>query len=85
MKAIRDDAKLAGLAWATVRRAKDRLGVRAVKVGKPKDPDQGWKWELLHHPEDAHENPKVPIKKDRDLRESLSIFGGGVTPETENE
>jgi putative DNA primase/helicase len=44
---ILSEAKAAGLSWATVRRAKETLGVRAAKTAL----DGGWAWSL---PEDAH-------------------------------
>jgi hypothetical protein len=41
-KDIQAEAKAAGLSWATIRRAKDRIGVRAAKTG----PDGCWVWSL---------------------------------------
>jgi hypothetical protein len=46
VKDVKDEAKAAGLSWATVRRAKDKLGAVALKVGAPGETDQGWKWAL---------------------------------------
>jgi putative DNA primase/helicase len=71
VKDVKDAAKEAGLSWATVRRAKGKAGVRSVKVGKPGDEAQGWKW---HLPEGAHELPKVPIPNGGDLPRKVSIF-----------
>jgi putative DNA primase/helicase len=45
----------AGASWATVRRAKDRLRVRSLKVGRPGEPGE-WRWALP--PEDAHDEPE---------------------------
>ena len=47
-KTIQQQAKDAGLAWITVRRAKDRLGIKPVKTRF----DGGWEWAL---PEDAQD------------------------------
>jgi hypothetical protein len=76
VKEVRDESKAAGLAWMTVRRAKDKLEVVAFKVGKPGDSDQGWKWALPGHLEDAHDTPKMLTSRDRASSENLSIFGG---------
>jgi hypothetical protein len=76
-KEVRDQTTEAGLSWITVRRAKDRLGVVAVKVGRPKDPEQGWKWHLPCRTEDAHETPKELTKKDRASSVNVSTFGTG--------
>jgi gas vesicle protein len=46
VKEVKDEAKLAELSWPTVRRAKDRRGVKAVKVGGKGSKEQGWKWHL---------------------------------------
>lgn len=45
-KAIKDEAKQAGISEATLRRAKTRLKVQARKVGLPGSNFQKWIWEL---------------------------------------
>jgi AAA domain-containing protein/DNA primase RepB-like protein len=45
-KAVKDEAKQAGVSEATLRRAKDRLKVRVKKVGLPGSHFQKWVWEL---------------------------------------
>lgn len=51
---IKTEAVEAGFSWATLRRAKDELGIKARKRGV----SGGWAWELppkmLTNPEDAH-------------------------------
>jgi putative DNA primase/helicase len=51
-KDIQNEAKEAGLAWATVRRTKTRLRIKAQKTGM----DGGWVWvlpKMLTSTEDA--------------------------------
>lgn len=43
VRRIESEAKAAGLSWATVKRAKDALGVKASKSGL----DGGWMWQLV--------------------------------------
>lgn len=57
---VKDECRGAGMSWATVRRAKDAIGIKARKVGG----DFGgsgakWTWELPQdaHPQDAHQPP----------------------------
>ena len=52
-KQVKTEADAAGLSWATVRRAKDRLGIKPHKAGM----EAGWHWSLpkvLKPGEDAH-------------------------------
>jgi hypothetical protein len=61
-KQVRTEADAAGLSWATVRRGKDRLGIKPHKAGM----DSGWLWSLpkmLNRDEDAH-------------LQNVSTFGG---------
>ncbi|MDR6523080.1 DNA polymerase III delta prime subunit [Variovorax paradoxus] len=57
-KTVQAEAKAAGHAWATVRRASEALGVRKRKG------DSGWYWQLLPK-EVAH--PTCPPKKDEQV------------------
>ncbi len=59
VKEIESEAKAAGLSWATVRRAKDALGIRSVKVRF----DGQWSWSLPKMLED------VPSQKGEHLGE----------------
>jgi hypothetical protein len=66
---IKSQANEAGFAWATLRRAKERLGIRPRKSGF----ESGWTWELPKGPapEDAHEGTKMLTPSD------VSTFGEG--------
>jgi hypothetical protein len=46
VKSAVDTMKLAGFTKDQARRAKGKIRARSVKVGKPGDVEQGWKWEL---------------------------------------
>lgn len=65
---VKDDARAAGYAWATLRRAKDEIGVRARKTAM----GGGWVWELP---------PKMLTGKPEDAEDAhafgVSTFGEG--------
>jgi putative DNA primase/helicase len=64
---LKDEATGVGLAWRTIRRAKERLGVRAIKTGM----DAGWVWELpkvATAPEDGHRSKEDTFAADGHLR-----------------
>jgi putative DNA primase/helicase len=46
VKTIRSQAQAAGLSWATVRRAKDRLGIRAERRSEGGEGEGRWVWRL---------------------------------------
>ena len=72
-KEVEAAAKGAGLAWATVRRVKKRLGIKPKKAGM----DGGWMWGLgspplegAHRtPEDAHDKHVSTFAENEHLRE----------------
>jgi putative DNA primase/helicase len=64
---IRNEARAAGVSWPTVRRAKDKLAIKARKIGM----DGGWVWALpktLNSPEDAHPPKLSTFEPDEHLR-----------------
>jgi putative DNA primase/helicase len=64
---IRNEARAAGVSWPTVRRAKDRLAIKARKMGM----DCGWVWALpktLNSSEDAHPPKLSTFEPDEHLR-----------------
>lgn len=74
-------ARDAGIAWATVRRAKDALGITASKAGM----SGGWTWgygpKALKTPEDAHAKALGTFDEDEHLR---GTSGGDLPPPAGN-
>jgi hypothetical protein len=76
VKELRAEARAAGLSWATLRRAKKRLDVKAKKTGM----DQGWTWELpggpkvLKSPEGVHVLKVSTFGKSEHLREPEPVL-----------
>jgi hypothetical protein len=51
---VQKEARAAGISQPTLNRAKQRLGVKAKKQGRPGDKEQRWVW-ILQQTEDDHE------------------------------
>jgi putative DNA primase/helicase len=73
-KQVKIDSSEAGFAWATIRRAKDRLRIKPKKQGM----DGGWQWELppkvLKKSEDVQQNLKGTFDNLEHLRENCEVF-----------
>ncbi|MFT4247638.1 MAG: AAA family ATPase [Pseudomonas sp.] len=69
---IKDEGNAAGYSWATLRRAKDDIGVTARKNGR----DGGWRWEL---PAGAFTAEDAQGAQDAQAF-GVSIFGEGCAP-----
>lgn len=69
-KQVRSQSEQAGYSWATIRRAKDTLGIKPEKTRF----DGGWEWDLpskmLTNSEDAHQNQVSTLGKCEHLREN---------------
>ena len=76
---VKAEGAAAGFSWATLRRAKDELGVKARKEGIA----GGWRWELppkmLTEPEDAHTNNVSAFGKAERLRGNSDPSGVVLT------
>ena len=71
-KRIKEAAEGAGIAWRTVRRAKERLGIRPHKHGMR----AGWSWALpnmANRGEDAHQKNMGTFEPDGRLRSKCSV------------
>jgi putative DNA primase/helicase len=69
-KQVKADADDTGLSWTTVRRAKERLGIKPHKAGM----DAGWLWSLpkvLNQGEDAPVDNVITFAPDEHLRQVL--------------
>lgn len=73
-KTIMGEAKDAGISLATLRRAKNGLGIGSNKISK----EEGWEWSLPRRcskkPEDAHQNIMSTFEKNEHLRETEVPF-----------
>jgi len=63
---IKEEAKAAGLSWATVRRAKDELGIRSERESEGRDGVGQWLWRL----QDAHSSAPCSSKMKSTLQEN---------------
>lgn len=67
---LKEQAALAGIAWATVRRAKDQLRIKSRKMGGHFGGDQTWRWELPQEPEHAQPPEHAHTKLDEHLQQT---------------
>ena len=65
-KEIQKEAREAGIAIITLNRAKQTLGVKAIKEGRPGEKGQRWLWAMPEESEDNHEPTQV--RNDDNLR-----------------
>ena len=81
---LKADAKEAGLSWATIRRAKDRLGVVAKRESHGRDGGGRWTWAMpiparcSSHLQDAHPFGVSTLQKN----EHLAAADEGPAPPT---
>lgn len=71
VKQIQKEAKDAGHAWATIKRARKKLGIQSKKIGMEK----GWAWRLppkkIKIPEDTHTKNVSTFAQNEYLRDQL--------------
>lgn len=77
-KQIQGEANKAGLAWRTVRRAKDTLGIISSKDAF----ESGWYWNLPAH-EDVHAPPKMSTISTWTPSAVVDTFGSVYAPDPE--
>lgn len=76
-KTLQAEAKDAGIAWRTVRRAADAIGIKRKKGGM----NDGWYWSLPA--EGGQKLPKVSTQNNGHLRENLDTFAADDPMESE--
>jgi hypothetical protein len=74
VKEIKDEAKENGISQATLFRAKQWLGVKACKEGRPGDKEQRWVWMLPEIAEDYHEGSQGETDENLQANESGKEF-----------
>jgi hypothetical protein len=86
MKDIQAEAKEAGLSWATVRRAKDRLGVEAERESHGRDGGGRWTWAMpiparrSSHLQDAHPSEVSTLQESEHLAADQAKASSGIAP-----
>jgi putative DNA primase/helicase len=86
MKDIQAEAKEAGLSWATVRRAKDRLGVKAERESHGRDGGGRWTWAMpiparrSSHLQDAHPSEASTLQESEHLAADQAKASSGIAP-----
>jgi hypothetical protein len=81
VKEIKNEAKETGISQATLFRAKQALGVKACKEGKPGDKEQRWIWMLQEIAEDYQEGSQESTGENLRANETDKGFESRHLPE----
>jgi putative DNA primase/helicase len=86
VKDLQDDAKQAGLSWATLRRAKDRLGIVAERESHGRDGAGRWTWaraipaRCSSRLQDAHSSEMSTLQESEHLAADQAKAPTGIAP-----
>jgi hypothetical protein len=80
-KEIKNEAKETGISQATLFRARQAMGVKVRKEGRPGDKEQRWVWMLPDIAEDSHEGSQGETDDNLRANESDKGFKPQYLPE----
>jgi putative DNA primase/helicase len=86
VKDLQADAKQAGLSWATIRRAKERLGIVAERKSYGRDGGGRWTWTMpiparcSSHLQDAHPSEVSTLQESEHLAADQAKAPIGIAP-----